>query len=76
MHSSAEDIDHLVCIIGAGPAGLTMGRALLEAGIPFEIFERQSGVGGIWNIDHGESPMYESAHFISSITAPTSAFKD
>ncbi|MEM9460279.1 MAG: NAD(P)/FAD-dependent oxidoreductase [Myxococcota bacterium] len=55
-----------VCIIGAGPGGLTVGRALKRAGISFEIIERNKSVGGIWDIDNPGSPMYESAHFISS----------
>jgi cation diffusion facilitator CzcD-associated flavoprotein CzcO len=55
-------------IIGAGPAGLVAGRALSLRGIPFEIVERHSDVGGIWDIANPGSPMYESAHFISSKT--------
>jgi cation diffusion facilitator CzcD-associated flavoprotein CzcO/amino acid transporter len=54
------------CIIGAGPAGLVMARALLKEGVPFDCFERNVDVGGIWDPDHAGSPMYESAHFISS----------
>jgi cation diffusion facilitator CzcD-associated flavoprotein CzcO len=55
-------------IIGAGPAGLAAGRALSLRNIAFEIVERHSGVGGIWDIANPGSPMYESAHFISSKT--------
>jgi amino acid transporter len=54
------------CLIGAGPAGLVMARALLAEGIPFDWYERHSDVGGIWDRDNPGSPMYESAHFISS----------
>ena len=54
------------CLVGAGPAGLVMARALLAEGVPFDWFEKQSDVGGIWTMDSPESPMYESAHFISS----------
>ncbi len=61
-------------IIGAGPSGLAAGRALKEAGIPFEIVERHWEVGGIWSIDNPNSPMYESAHYISSKSC--SAFSD
>lgn len=64
-----------VCIVGAGPAGLAMGRALLNAGIAFDIYERNPGVGGIWNPDHEGSPVYQSTHFISSKNAPTSTFR-
>lgn len=55
-------------IVGAGPSGLAMGRAFSLAGIPFAGYERHSDVGGIWDIDNPGTPMYESAHFISSRT--------
>src|SRR5882757_7439736 len=55
-----------VCIVGGGPSGLIMARALLSAGIDFDLFERHTDVGGIWDADNPGSPMYESAHFISS----------
>lgn len=55
-----------VCIIGAGPAGLSAARALRRLGIPYDQYERHSDVGGIWDLDNPGTPMYESAHFISS----------
>lgn len=60
------------CIVGAGPAGLVTARAFLHEGIPFDWFERHSDVGGLWDMENPGSPMYESAHFISS--KYTSAF--
>jgi cation diffusion facilitator CzcD-associated flavoprotein CzcO len=57
-----------VAIIGAGPAGLAAGRALKRQGIAFTIFERHHDVGGIWDIENPGSPVYKSAHFISSRT--------
>ena len=54
------------CLIGAGPAGLVTARALVAEGVPFDWYERNPDVGGIWDIAHDGSPMYESAHFISS----------
>jgi len=56
------------CIIGAGPAGLLAARSLKAAGIPYDQLERNPDVGGIWDIRNEWSPMYESAHFISSKT--------
>lgn len=53
-------------IVGAGPSGLTAARALKRKGIPFEVVERHSDVGGIWDIDNPGSPMYETCHFITS----------
>ena len=55
-----------VCIVGAGPAGLSAARALKRLGISYDQFERHSDVGGIWDLDNPGTPMYESAHFISS----------
>lgn len=56
------------CIVGAGPGGLSLARAFAKLGISFDLFERHSDVGGLWDIDNPGSPMYESAHFISSKT--------
>ena len=47
---------------------MATARALLLAGIEFHIFEKHSAVGGIWDPTNPGSPMYESAHFISSKT--------
>ncbi len=55
-----------VCVVGAGPSGLIMARQLLRAGIPFDLYEKHSDVGGIWDPENPGSPMYNSAHFISS----------
>ena len=56
------------CVIGAGPAGLAVARALAEKDLPYTHLERHTGVGGIWDIDNPGTPMYDSAHFISSRT--------
>jgi cation diffusion facilitator CzcD-associated flavoprotein CzcO len=62
------------CIIGAGPSGLATARAFARDGIAFDILERHGDVGGIWDLDNERTPMYETAHFISSRTQ--SAFDD
>ena len=54
------------CIIGAGPSGLIMARAFLKEGVPFDCFERHGDVGGLWDPDNEGTPIYDSAHFISS----------
>lgn len=38
-----------VALIGAGAVGLPCARHLREVGLDVRVFERQSGVGGIWN---------------------------
>ncbi len=50
---------HLV--IGAGPIGLAMAAALKHRGIPFDVVDAGSGVGGNWL--HG---VYRTAHIVSS----------
>jgi cation diffusion facilitator CzcD-associated flavoprotein CzcO len=55
-----------VVIVGAGPAGLAAARALAVRGIPYVQYERHDDVGGIWDIENPGTPMYRSAHFISS----------
>ncbi len=59
-----------VCIIGAGPSGLTAAKNCLEAGIPYDHFERSGAVGGNWVFDDatGHSSVYENTHIISSKT--------
>jgi cation diffusion facilitator CzcD-associated flavoprotein CzcO len=55
-----------VCVVGAGPSGLIMARQLLRAGVPFDLYEKHTDVGGIWDPENPGSPVYDSAHFISS----------
>jgi hypothetical protein len=55
-------------VVGAGPAGLVVARRLKEQGLNYVVLERNHSVGGIWNIDAPNTPMYDSAHFISSKT--------
>ncbi|MFJ2837996.1 flavin-containing monooxygenase [Nocardia sp. NPDC087230] len=55
-----------VAIVGAGPAGLSAARMLRHYGIDYDHFERHTDLGGIWDLDNPGTPMYESAHFISS----------
>ena len=53
-------------VVGAGPSGMAVSRALTHARVPHIVYEKHSDVGGIWDIENPGSPMYESAHFISS----------
>jgi cation diffusion facilitator CzcD-associated flavoprotein CzcO len=74
MKNSTGTSARRVCIVGAGPAGLSAARALKRLGVPYDQYERHSDVGGIWDLDNPGTPMYESAHFISS--RKTSGFFD
>ena len=58
-----------VCIVGAGPCGLTTVKNLLAAGIEdFVCYDEASGVGGNWVFD--DSPdrrsVYKATRLISS----------
>ena len=57
-----------VCLIGAGSSGLAAAKALHEAGIDFDGFERGSGIGGNWRYgnDNGYSAAYASLHINTS----------
>jgi cation diffusion facilitator CzcD-associated flavoprotein CzcO len=50
-----------LALIGAGPVGLSVAKAFLEHGIPYEQLEADDDLGGNWY--HG---VYETAHIISS----------
>ncbi|WP_312373841.1 flavin-containing monooxygenase [Pseudomonas oryzihabitans] len=63
---SYQDCGERICIVGGGPGGLCMARALRRRGLDYEQFERHSDFGGVWDLDNPGTPMYESAHFISS----------
>lgn len=53
------------CIIGAGACGLPAIKAFKERGIPFDCFESQHDVGGIWNPDSPHA-VFEPTHLNTS----------
>ena len=57
-----------VCVIGAGSSGIASCQVLQARGIPFDCFEKGSGVGGNWRYDNdnGMSSAYESLHINTS----------
>lgn len=58
-----------VCIIGAGPSGITSAKHLLQMGhTNFVVYEKKDQVGGIWvySPDASQPSIYESAHLITS----------
>lgn len=59
-----------VCVIGAGSSGIVAAKTLAEHGIPFDCFERGSGIGGNWRFrnDNGMSAAYRSLHINTSKT--------
>jgi hypothetical protein len=63
-----------VCVIGAGASGLAAIKNLREHGFAVDCYERETSVGGAWNWRHDRSPVYASAHLISS--RPFAEFPD
>ncbi len=68
------DRGETVCVIGAGASGLTAIKNLREQGFTVDCYERETNVGGAWNWRHSRSPIYASAHLISS--KPFTQFPD
>lgn len=59
--NNSTKFNNAICIIGAGPVGISAARALRSKGISYDQFEASDQVGGNWR--HG---VYRSAHIISS----------
>ena len=59
-----------VCIIGAGPSGITALKNLLDQGLDTVCYELNTQVGGNWiyNEHTGHSSVFETTHIISSKT--------
>jgi hypothetical protein len=63
--------DARVCVIGAGPSGITAAKNLLQAGLrEVVVYEKGDAVGGNWvfNPRLSHSSVYETTHIISSKT--------
>lgn len=66
-----HDTNARVCVIGAGPSGITAGKNLLQAGLRnIVIYEKGDQVGGNWvyspRLSH--SSVFDTTHIISSKT--------
>jgi cation diffusion facilitator CzcD-associated flavoprotein CzcO len=75
--SSGSEESKRVCVIGAGPCGLTAVKNLLSAGLDDVVCYEESGaIGGTWVFDARpeRTTVYESTHIISS--KALSAFED
>ena len=59
-----------VCVIGAGPSGITAAKNLLDEGLEVVVFEAGTEVGGNWVFSEtpGHSSVFETTHIISSRT--------
>jgi dimethylaniline monooxygenase (N-oxide forming) len=54
------------CIIGAGASGLAVAKTFVARGIAFDLLERESDLGGLWNASTAAGLVYESTHLVSS----------
>jgi cation diffusion facilitator CzcD-associated flavoprotein CzcO len=54
------------CIVGAGAAGLAVAKNFKQRGIPFDCFERETDIGGLWNAETPSGVVYDTAHMVSS----------
>jgi hypothetical protein len=59
-----------ICIIGAGPSGITALKNLLDEGLDVVVFDRNAEVGGNWiySEEESHSSVFETTHIISSKT--------
>ena len=64
-----ERSEEQFALVGAGPLGLCVARALAQRGIPYAQFDGAATVGGNWR-----DGVYETAHIISS--RKTTEFSD
>ncbi|MEE1618053.1 flavin-containing monooxygenase [Brachybacterium sp. J153] len=55
-----------VLVIGAGPAGLAVSAALQALEVPFDLVDRAKHVGGIWDPDRKDTPVWTAMEMISS----------
>ena len=61
MPELTTETEHKHLVIGAGPVGLAMAKALKDNGIPYDQVDAAAALGGNWH--HG---VYATAHIISS----------
>ncbi|BCJ36659.1 flavin-binding monooxygenase [Actinocatenispora thailandica] len=71
---SVYDRGDAVCVIGAGSSGLAAVKNLREHGFEVDCYERETGVGGGWDVGADRSPMYLGLHMVSS--RPFTQFPD
>lgn len=55
-----------VLVIGAGPAGLAAAAALQALQVPFDLVDSAPHVGGIWDPEREDSPVWPTLEMVSS----------
>lgn len=73
----APEREFTVAVIGAGMSGIVAAHRLSQAGIPFEIFERNSDVGGVWLKNDYPGARLDTSNFTYSYSfAQDGSWKD
>jgi hypothetical protein len=68
INLAPDMIKKTVCVIGAGPSGITAAKNLIDQGLEVTVFEQSGEVGGNWVFSDlpGHSSVFETTHIISS----------
>lgn len=68
MSLSAPQPGPRICVLGAGPSGLAMARALLQQNLRnFVVYDRRRQIGGNWSLDQSvPTSVYEGLRTITS----------
>ena len=66
-----------VCIVGAGPGGLTAAKTLLQTGqFQVTVYEKNERVGGIWALDRNSVGTFLSGFTPTNLSRFTVSFSD
>ena len=60
-----------ICVIGAGPSGLTTVKQLLDEGHTVRCFERGGNIGGIWQRSAGPPRSFAIRQSTADMLPPT-----
>lgn len=71
---SVYDRGSAVCVVGAGGSGLAAVKNLRELGFSVDCYERETGVGGSWNVRNEHSPLHASSHL--AVSRPGAQYPD
>lgn len=66
LHDEQIPTREKVLVVGAGPAGLAAAAALQALEVPFDLVDRAAHVGGIWNTEREDTPVWPALEMVSS----------
>ena len=65
----ADETRSKYCIVGAGSSGLAVAKNFATRGIPFDLLECATDIGGLWNIATDAGVVYETTHLVSAVSS-------